>query len=729
MADLRSWCNGVSVALFVLAPVIARGEKPEQKITVLEMDAVTVTATKTPRAIRDTPASVTVIDDKEMERRLTGDIKDLIRYEPGISVGAKPDRQGNTSFNIRGIEGNRVLILIDGVRVPDGPAAGLSFNRDLVDLDAVKSVEIIRGPASSLYGSDAIGGVVSYITKDPADYLEPGGRPWFAAVKGAYYSASRQWAETLTLAGRQGRFDGMLVYTRRDRKETANKGNIAPNPQDTGSDNLLAKLLFYANERHLFKLTAEGLDRGTRTDVRSAQGPVPGGSRIAGQRADDATRRVRLSLDHEYENPAAALPKIVWRLFWQDADMREHTEESRIAPGPAPNRLRVTDQDFLQTIRGGSLQSEHAFSTAAATHRLIYGLDLSATSTSRPRDRTEYNLSAGTSTKRVAGETFPNKTFPDTETQRAGFYMQDEIMVGTGRLTLIPGVRYDHYRMTPDPDQAFANINTSGYAVKRVEDSAVSPKLGAVMKLTPRLSAYAQYAGGFRSPPYDDANIAFTNFTFGYTVLPNPGLASEKSQNVELGLRGAFQSGGFSLAVFDNRYRDFIETASLGRDPATNLLVFQPRNLSKARIYGAEAKGEIRLGESLSLLGSLAYARGDNQQAGVPLDSVDPLKGVIGMRWQAPADRWRGELMITHMARKDRVSDPAFFTAPAHTTVDLLGSYNFSKRLRLNAGLFNLLDEKYWLWPVVRGRTASDPALDRYTQPGINVSASLAYAF
>lgn len=150
MADLRSWCNGVSVALFVLAPVIARGEKPEQKVTVLEMDAVTVTATKTPRAIRDTPASVTVIDDKEMERRLTGDIKDLIRYEPGISVGAKPDRQGNTSFNIRGIEGNRVLVLIDGVRVPDGPAAGLSFNRDLVDLDAVKSVEIIRSPASPL---------------------------------------------------------------------------------------------------------------------------------------------------------------------------------------------------------------------------------------------------------------------------------------------------------------------------------------------------------------------------------------------------------------------------------------------------------------------------------------------------------------------------------------------------------------------------------------------------
>ncbi len=743
MAEFRGGFGSALIVLFVLTPAVAWGQEtstPPVMPSVM-METVTVTATKTPRTLKDTAGSVTVIDEKEIDRRVAGDIKDLIRYEPGISVGGKPDRQGNTSFNIRGIEGNRVLIMVDGVRVPDGPAAGHSFSRDLVDLDAVKSVEIIRGPASSLYGSDAIGGVVSYITKDPIDYLEAGGRPWFASFKGAYYSASRQWAETLTLAGRQGRLDGLLVYTRRDWEETVNKGGIAPNPQDSGSNNLLAKLVFRANDHNTFKLTTEGLDRTTKTDVASALGPVPGGSRITRQLADDSTRRLRVSLGHEYNNPATLLfPKITWQLFYQDADMREHTGENRLTATGSP-RLRVTDQDFLQTIVGGNAQSEHTFDaqgSASAAHRLIYGLDLTRTDTSRPRDRIERNLTTGTSTKTVAGETYPNKTFPDTGTLRAGLYVQDEIRAG--RLTLIPGMRYDYYRMTPDPDAAFANVNTSNYQVKKITDSALSPKLGLIFKLTPELSAFAHYAGGFRSPPYDDAGIAFTNFTFGYTVLPNPDLASEKSRGGEVGLRGGYHAGSFSLVVFDNRYKDFIETASLGSDPMTRLQVFQPRNLNKVRIYGAEFKGDLRLGEwaggGWSLLGSVAYARGDSQktggQADVPLDSVNPLKGVASLRYQAGPDtgkRWGGELMVTHVARKDRVSDPAFFKTPAYTTLDLLGFYTITQRLTLNAGLFNLLDEKYWLWDVARGRAASDPTLDRYTQPGVNVSLSASYRF
>jgi hemoglobin/transferrin/lactoferrin receptor protein len=117
---------------------------------------------------------------------MAADIKDLIRFEPGVSVHRAParfgaasgttGRDGNAGFNIRGLEGNRVLVQVDGVRVPDGFEFGAqSAGRgDYVDLGLVKSVEILRGPPSALYGSDGLAGAVSFITSDPDDFLKNG---------------------------------------------------------------------------------------------------------------------------------------------------------------------------------------------------------------------------------------------------------------------------------------------------------------------------------------------------------------------------------------------------------------------------------------------------------------------------------------------------------------------------------------------------------------------------
>ncbi|HET9865180.1 MAG TPA: TonB-dependent receptor plug domain-containing protein, partial [Steroidobacteraceae bacterium] len=124
---------------------------------------VTVSATKIATPLLEVPATVTVLASDDVERRLDGDIRDLVRYEPNVSVRNRPDRFALADFNIRGIEGNRVLIEIDNVRVPDTFSIGSYSNatRDGVDIDLLKRFEIVRGSASSLYGSDAIGGVVA----------------------------------------------------------------------------------------------------------------------------------------------------------------------------------------------------------------------------------------------------------------------------------------------------------------------------------------------------------------------------------------------------------------------------------------------------------------------------------------------------------------------------------------------------------------------------------------
>ena len=152
-----------------------------------EFDRIVVTATRTERALDDVPIrSSRAIDRERMDRELVRNLKDLFRYEPGITVTNGTGRFGLGDIRIRGLGGNRVRIETDGIAVPDAFSIG-SFsnaNRNFVDLDTLKRVEVVRGPGSALYGSDALGGVVSFITKDPSDYLEDGKDAYFGLKLG-----------------------------------------------------------------------------------------------------------------------------------------------------------------------------------------------------------------------------------------------------------------------------------------------------------------------------------------------------------------------------------------------------------------------------------------------------------------------------------------------------------------------------------------------------------------
>jgi hemoglobin/transferrin/lactoferrin receptor protein len=158
--------------LFIISPMAWAKSNDKSTVAETELVKITVTATRSERAVKDFAGTVSVIDKEDIERYLVRDIEDLVRFEPGVSVDSSGPF-GLSGFRIRGIGGDRVLTKIDGIRIADEFSFGpfQDSNRDFVDVDELKSVEIVRGPASSLYGSDAIGGVVTFITKDPADYL------------------------------------------------------------------------------------------------------------------------------------------------------------------------------------------------------------------------------------------------------------------------------------------------------------------------------------------------------------------------------------------------------------------------------------------------------------------------------------------------------------------------------------------------------------------------------
>jgi hemoglobin/transferrin/lactoferrin receptor protein len=251
--------TGVTWSAISLAALATAGTASAQQgpLVVADNDAkdiITITATRVEQRADEVPAVVSVLDAQKIEDEMATDIKDLVRFEPGVSVrsspgrftaaGASTGRDGNSGFNIRGLEGNRVLMQVDGVRLPDaysfGPEA--QGRGDYVDLDLLKSVEILRGPASALYGSDGVAGAVNFITRDPADLIGDG-HNFGIRARSSYSSADVSFANSLMATGKLGDWSAMVAYTRRDGHAQDNQGDVrtadanrtAPNPMDYGS--------------------------------------------------------------------------------------------------------------------------------------------------------------------------------------------------------------------------------------------------------------------------------------------------------------------------------------------------------------------------------------------------------------------------------------------------------------------------------------------------------------
>ena len=151
-------------------------------------------------------ASVTVIDQAQIALAMSGDVKELVRYEPGLTVRNDPFRFGLDTFSVRGLGGNRVAIEIDGIPAAGGFAVGSysDTGRSFVDLAFVDRVEFLRGPASSLYGSDAIGGIVAMTTLQPADLLQGSSQNFGLSTEAGFANVDEGWHVAALGAARGG---------------------------------------------------------------------------------------------------------------------------------------------------------------------------------------------------------------------------------------------------------------------------------------------------------------------------------------------------------------------------------------------------------------------------------------------------------------------------------------------------------------------------------------------
>lgn len=694
------------------------------------LEQITITATRTPKSVDDVPATVSVITSQQIDEQLVTDIKDLVRYEPGVSVrksparftaaGSSTGRDGDSGFNIRGLEGNRVLMLTDGIRVPDAYSFGPQAvgRGDYADLNLLKSVEILRGPASALYGSDGVAGAVSFVTKDPDDLLTAD-KDWHVEGSAGYTSTDGAWSKGAAAAGRAGRWQVLLAYNRRDGNEqsthgtvdTANTDRTTADPQDTSSNAALAKLVFEPSDSHRLRLTYDHSDTRTDTTVLSGLSKPPlTATSVVGLIAHDRIDRDRVSFDDRYTAGTDLLESAHWTAYYQRSRTTQDTAEDR---NTAADRTR--DNRFNNSVYGFDVQAQSRTLGRGLTNTIVYGGDVSVTHQDGLRDGTVPSV----------GDSFPNRAFPTTDYILSGAYVQDEINAFDRALTLYPALRVDYYDLSPKADPLFSTLKPVGKS-----DSHLSPKLGVLYHVRPDIGLFVNLAEGFKAPAPSQVNNGFSNPTQNYKSISNPDLKPETSQTVEGGIKVNEGWWDASATAYAGRYHDFIDQVQVGGVfTAANPALFQYVNLSRVTIHGAEAKAQATLPSGIGALAAISYTHGETTSNGVttPLDSVDPWKLVAGLTYRDPDGRYGGQLTMTHSGAKGRgdVSSASYFIPPAFTILDATAYWNVNPQATVRAGIFNMFDTRYWWWSDVRGQTTGAAALDAFTQPGRNFGASL----
>lgn len=703
---------------------------------VYTFDEVVVSATRSEQNISDVAASVDVVDSQAIENNLAQDLEQAVANEPGVSMPGT-GRFGNAGFTIRGLSDNYVKTMVDGVEQPStfNPGADVmrKYNNN-VETDTLQRVEISKGPASSLYGSDALAGAVIIRTKNPDDLLVSEGDDTYASVKGGYYSADASYKTTATLANRSGDLETLLIFTHRDGHETATHGSGADiegrgrgqaDPFDIQSDNLLLKAFYQLNDAHRVGLTGEIFNREADGLVLSNEGyEMMPGFVYTRNSANDEDRRKRLTFEHEWQANNAAFDHLKWQVTAQESHSDHNTFDE--TPKPLGHGYRKRMRYGVDKSTQLDAQFDKAFEFENSFHEISYGVNYITNEFDLDyRDEYLEGHKAGTSADKT-GEV------PNAESVKWGIFVQDQAFFLEERLVVNAGLRYDMF--SAEPKQASASNPKS-------ESDALTAKLGAVYHWTESLSSYGNISQGYKAPTLQDLYYFYeTDAARGAVFEANPDLKPEESIGYETGLRFTRDIGRIELSVYYNDYKNLIETRKLADDNGEGKELWTKDNISKAKIYGAELKAHLALDDMLGAPSglysdlNLAYAKGENKMTGEAIDTVAPLTATFALGYAHPEGTYGGNVLMRAVAGKSgddwsHANNVDNVNVPGYTVTDLTAYYRPIKDLTLRAGLFNAFDKKYWDYADLASVNKDEPGLDRRTQPGRNWGIEAEYVF
>ncbi|TCM15683.1 hemoglobin/transferrin/lactoferrin receptor protein [Novosphingobium sp. PhB165] len=644
-----------------------------------------------PRVLTTTTTAETLRD------RMVDSLTDFSRrVDAGVNFNPR-----NMSINIRGLDSNRVLTTIDGIRTPwlDDGARGVQGGVASFDFNSLSAIDVVRSADSSFFGTGALSGTLALRTLDPEDLLTDG-KAMAGLSKVTYDSASDSVFLNQAAAVRSGDTLMLIQGGYQNGNETKNQGDTGgtgttrtePNPASYDQLNLLVKVHQYLPGGHRLGLTGEifsrDYDENTLTSI---------GSTYSSFRTDNTTKRKRISGNYDYQGDGGAVREAHLTAYWQRSNLQTYTAGNRLT---APKGLYTRDSDLQVEMFGlnGSITGD--FTTGPLSHAITVAGEAYRTNTS------QYAAGQDNCTPAIYSCSFLHvnqSDMPDVRGTDIGLVLQDRIGFGTNAwLHVTPGIRYDNYRRSPQDTPSYAeNAAFEGLPAKS-SDTHWSPKVLVEAEVLSKLTLYGQWAQAFRAPSATELYLTYGG-TGSYVSIGNPDLKPETSKGYEFGMRFGDDKRGLRVAYYHNTYRNFIDTvtttaAEAGLSGSYPFGVFKYMNLDRVRIYGIEASGNWEFSKNWRTWASLAYADGKNTADDYHLNSIPPLRAILGVGYSH--GNFGADLSGTAAASRNKVENPAsdLNKTPSYGIIDASAWIrpSFAEGLRIQVGVYNLLDKTYY---------------------------------
>ncbi|MGE6169099.1 TonB-dependent hemoglobin/transferrin/lactoferrin family receptor [Aeromonas media] len=679
--------------------IVVKGQRIEQKLS-------------------DVSGSITVITQDDLDRQVATELTDVFKNEPGVSVTGSAGRPQN--IIIRGMGGNRVLIIKDGVRVSDGFGAddlNDKVGRFSFDLDDVKQIEVAKGAGSSLHGSDAIGGTIVISTKQPEDYLQ--GQDAYLGSKVLHDGSSDKQKLSATGAARVLDSEHLLRVSGWQGHETANYDESRI-PADLDGLSASTSSRFPLSDHHLLRLELDYFEDNAKRDQGPREVPQPDGKWQVRQYHEQGSQRTQGGkLGWEASDLGSLLAdQFTWSLYGnhsKNSATKRSLLQNDLLSGYPRYRSERELSTFTEERVGSELDVRRDLVTGDIAHKLSYGVELERTRHERPVEK--LSLEAG------VPQPSQSEPFSSARTDRAGVWLGDVATLGRWQFT--PTLRMDHQWLRPQDGNQGENHSWH-----------LSPSLATSYRVNEQWRSWLSYANGFRAPSYDKVygNIPHYFALPPFQIIANTDLKEETSHSFEWGLSGEGENWSIKPALFYNRYYNFIDWREVGLRLSDGVILRQYRNVAKAETWGAEIAASYWLTQEWELATKLGWVDGEDSQ-GEALRTLTPLEGNTRLSYQT--NDWSLGVQADYAAAMSRVpscgnsltkSQDACLTSAGWFSLAMTADWLITNALKVNLKLDNLFDTRYTRYQDVAGLEAGTDA-SLFTQSGRTLSASLRYTF
>ena len=654
------------LALFLPVPSLALAQ---ERVRETDLGRTIVTATQTPESPFDTPYTVDRIGAEELLRSGARTTPDMLRETPGILLQATSHGQG--SPYIRGFTGFRTVLLIDGIRLNnsvfrDGP----NQYWNTVDPYSIRSLEVVKGPSSVLWGSDAIGGTVNALTKGPTSW----GRGQLGTFQYRVASAENSHVGRVELDVTAGDDFGVLVGGTGKTYGDLVAGDDTGTQPNTGYDewNADVKSEHWLSDDTRLVVAYQEVKQNDVPRTHSTNKAVSfEGTAVGGDRRRDLDQNRQLGYTQLIG------PDYKVSLSWQ----KQEEERDRIR-GNGAREFQGFDVDTVGMFGH--------FTRPSSIGTLTFGLDYY-----------HDDVNSFSSTNPIQGPVGDDATY-----DLAGAYAQSEIEAGE-RTSLVLGARFNYAAAEADKVQ-----DPTGPGAISIDDdwTRVVGSARVLYQGSDEVHFYGGVSQGFRAPNLSDLT-RFDTARSNEFEIASPGLDPEKYLSYEVGVKREDENGAGDLAVFYTDIEDPIVRFPTGNTNAAGDFEIVKENVGDGYAFGVELSAERRLDESWTLFGNATYMDGkaDTFPTSAPvieeeyLDRLMPTNVLVGVGWE-PQDgdchargtlRWVDDAdRLSTRDERDTQRIPLGGT-PGYVLLGLAGGTSLGPHARIEVALDNLLDEDY----------------------------------